>query len=127
MPDTGSHALAALPFGAVMARLEALAGFAASEILMNRLVRASALVARLPMDRPGIDHPDWAALLDAVTVQETRMFRAAAQLDQFRRIVLPDLVAGAKTIRAFDEAITVHSFGGLDGVFGRVWGVVGLH
>jgi chemotaxis protein methyltransferase CheR len=95
VPDTGSHALAALPFGAVMARLEALAGFAASEILMNRLVRASALVARLPMDRPGIDHPDWAALLDAVTVQETRMFRAAAQLDQFRQIVLPDLVAGA--------------------------------
>jgi len=39
----------------------------------------------------------------------------------------PDLVAGAKTIRAFDEAITVHSFGGLDGLFGRVWGVVGLH
>ncbi|NGM20535.1 methyltransferase domain-containing protein [Roseomonas stagni] len=95
MSDAATHALAAPPFGAVMDRLEALAGFAASDVLMNRLVRAASVVARLPMDRAGIDHPDWAALLDAVTVQETRMFRASAQLDQFRQIVLPDLVAGA--------------------------------
>ncbi|WP_203074929.1 CheR family methyltransferase [Falsiroseomonas ponticola] len=96
MADPGSQVLAAPPFGAVMERLEALAGFAASDVLMNRLVRAAALVARVPMDRPGLDHPDWAALLDAVTVQETRMFRASAQLDQFRQIVLPELARGAE-------------------------------
>lgn len=95
MPGAASQALAAPPFGAVMDCLATLSGFAASDVLMNRLLRASALVARLPLDRPGIDHPDWAALLDAVTVQETRMFRAAAQIEAFRSAVLPALVAGA--------------------------------
>ncbi len=94
MPDNGSHALAAPPFGAAMDGLAQLAGFAPSDVLMNRLVRAAALVARLPFDRPSIDHPDWAALLDAVTVQETRMFRAAPQLDAFRGQVLPALTDG---------------------------------
>ena len=95
MPDSASHALAGPPFGAALERLAGLAGFAPSDVLMNRLVRVAPLVARLPFDRAGIDHPDWAALLDAVTVQETRMFRAAAQLQAFRLQVLPDLVAGA--------------------------------
>lgn len=95
MPDSATHALAAPPFGAAMERLAGLAGFAASDVLMNRLVRVAPLVARLPFDRPGIDHPDWAALLDSVTVQETRMFRAASQLEAFRQQVLPALVAGA--------------------------------
>jgi chemotaxis protein methyltransferase CheR len=95
MPDSASHALAAPPFGAAMERLAALAGFAASDVLMNRLVRVAPLVARLPFDRPGIDHPDWAALIDAVTVQETRMFRAVSQLEAFRAQVLPVLVGRA--------------------------------
>ena len=36
---------------------------ASADVLMNRLVRVAPLVARLPFDRPGIDHPDWAALI----------------------------------------------------------------
>lgn len=76
---------------AVQDCLAGLAGFAESDVLRNRLLRAGPLVGRLPLDRPGIDHPDWAALLDAVTVQETRMFRAAAQIAAFRAHVLPVL------------------------------------
>jgi chemotaxis protein methyltransferase CheR len=130
--EAASHALAAPLFGAVMERLAALAGFAASDVLMNRLLRAAPLVARLPMDRSGIDHPDWAALLDAVTVQETRMFRACAQLDQFREIVLPALAARAAG-RALsfvsagcatgEEAWTLAILGARSG---HAWRVLGL-
>lgn len=75
----------------MQARLARLAGFAESDVLRNRLRRAAPLLARLPLDRASIDQPDWAALLDAVTVQETRMFRAAPQLAAFRAQVLPVL------------------------------------
>lgn len=88
MPATS---LALPSFGAVLERLESLVGLAPTDVLLNRLRRASNLVARLPLDHGGIDHPDWAALLDAVTVQETRMFRAAAQIEAFRAHVLPRL------------------------------------
>ncbi|MBU8546753.1 MULTISPECIES: CheR family methyltransferase [Roseomonadaceae] len=89
MPQT---ALAAPALGAVQQGLAALAGFAESDVLRNRLLRAAPLLPRLPLDRASIDHPDWAALLDAVTVQETRMFRAAAQIATFRELVLPTLL-----------------------------------
>lgn len=77
----------------MQARLARLAGFAESDVLRNRLKRAAPLLAKLPLDRASIDQPEWAALLDAVTVQETRMFRAAAQLEAFRAQVLPVLAA----------------------------------
>ncbi|MGG5889628.1 CheR family methyltransferase [Falsiroseomonas sp. HC035] len=73
----------------MQARLARLAGFAESDVLRNRLKRAAPLLARLPLDQANIDQPEWAALLDAVTVQETRMFRAAPQLAAFRTQVLP--------------------------------------
>lgn len=86
-------ALVTPSYGAVQERLAALAGFSESDVLRNRLRRAAPILSHLPLDRPSIDQPDWAALLDAVTVQETRMFRAAAQIAAFRTQVLPALAA----------------------------------
>jgi chemotaxis protein methyltransferase CheR len=80
---------------AVMARLEALVGLAPSAVLRGRLSRAAPLAARLAAREPHLDDPDWAALLDAVTVPETRMFRAAAQLAALREQVLPGLAGAA--------------------------------
>ncbi|TCI00668.1 hypothetical protein EJV46_01430 [Roseococcus sp. SYP-B2431] len=62
-----------------MAALESLAGFAASPVLEARLRRAAALAEACRDIRPDVDEPHWAALLDAVTVQETRLFRHPAQ------------------------------------------------
>lgn len=93
MADALAAPAPAFPFGAVQEKLAGLAGFSESDVLRNRLLRAAPLLSRLPLDRASIDHPDWAALLDAVTVQETRMFRAGAQLDAFRAEVLPVLAA----------------------------------
>jgi chemotaxis protein methyltransferase CheR len=86
---------AADPLAPVLERLRDLAGFAPTEVLRGRLKRAGPLLARLDLGACGLEDPGWAALLDAVTVQETRMFRAAAQLEAFRRLVLPGLAAGA--------------------------------
>ncbi|MGK7861824.1 CheR family methyltransferase [Falsiroseomonas sp. E2-1-a4] len=91
MADSLATPAPALPLGAVQERLAGLAGFSRSDVLRNRLLRAAPILSRLPLDRASIDHPDWAALLDAVTVQETRMFRAAAQIAAFRAEVLPAL------------------------------------
>ncbi|MFH5925948.1 CheR family methyltransferase [Roseomonas xinghualingensis] len=66
-------------FGAVEAGLGELAGLAPSEVLRRRLERAALLLAAIESP-PGLASPGWAALLDAVTVQETRLFRAAPQL-----------------------------------------------
>ncbi|WP_426956745.1 CheR family methyltransferase [Muricoccus radiodurans] len=60
------------------AGLARLAGLAPSEVLRRRLLRA-APSEPLPWP-PDLDHPAWAALLDAVTVGETRLFRSAPQL-----------------------------------------------
>ncbi len=76
--------------------LRDLAGFADTEVLRGRLLRARHLLARLEMTRYGLDEPGWAALLDAVTVQETRMFRAAPQLEAFRARALPGLIKRAQ-------------------------------
>ncbi len=86
---------AADPLAPVLDRLRDLAGFAASDVLRGRLKRAGPLLARLDPGACGLDDPGWAALLDAVTVQETRMFRAAPQIAAFRAAVLPGLVAAA--------------------------------
>ncbi len=71
--------------------LERLVGFAPSDVLLNRLRRASALAAGLRAEEAALDQPGWAALLDALVVPETRMFRAAAQLEVFRAALLPEL------------------------------------
>lgn len=84
-----------LPIEPVLARLRDLAGFADTEVLRGRLARAAPLLRRLDPAACALDQPDWAALLDAVTVQETRMFRACAQLEAFRALVLPRLGARA--------------------------------
>jgi chemotaxis protein methyltransferase CheR len=98
-------------------------------VLRNRLRRARLLLARLPLDRASIDQPDWAALLDAVTVQETRMFRAGAQIAAFRTQVLPVLARrGALTLVSAgcatgEEAWTLAILGAGTGV---PWQVEGL-
>ncbi|MCR0984331.1 CheR family methyltransferase [Roseomonas populi] len=66
--------------------LAALAGLAPSAVLERRLDRAAPLLPSLE-PRPHIDSPGWAALLDAVTVGETRFFRAAPQLLALRDLM----------------------------------------
>ncbi|MBP0493439.1 CheR family methyltransferase [Pararoseomonas indoligenes] len=69
--------------------LAALAGLAPSGVLQRRLERAAPLLQALE-PQPEIDSPGWAALLDAVTVGETRLFRSASQLLTLRGL-MPDL------------------------------------
>lgn len=64
---------------AVMAALGALAGFAPSPVLTSRLRRAGPLLAACDPAAAHPDEPAWGALLDAVTVQETRLYRHPAQ------------------------------------------------
>ncbi len=63
----------------VIAGLAMLAGLAPSPVLAGRLARAPALVQRCAAIPPALDDLHWAALLDAVTVQETRLFRHPSQ------------------------------------------------
>ncbi|WP_159992340.1 protein-glutamate O-methyltransferase CheR [Roseomonas sp. 18066] len=82
--------------------LARLAGLAPSEVLLGRLRRAALLLAgmteaRLPPPDP--EDPFWAALLDAVTVQETRLFRAASQLEALAGLVFPGLRALSRPLR----------------------------
>jgi chemotaxis protein methyltransferase CheR len=76
-----------------------LLGFAPSVVLRQRLTRAAALLPELRGQQPHIDHPGWAALIDAVTVQETRLFRHPALLDAVAAEVLPDLGATGEPLR----------------------------
>lgn len=64
---------------AVLAALGALAGLAPSPVLAARLRRAADLVAACDPHRAHHEDPAWAALLDAVTVQETRLYRHPPQ------------------------------------------------
>ena len=64
---------------AVMAALTELAGLAPSPVLTARLRRAAGLVAACNPASARQDDAAWAALLDAVTVQETRLYRHPAQ------------------------------------------------
>ena len=77
------------------AGLAALVGLAPSEVLWRRLARCARLLPALRLDRPDIDDPAWAAVIDAVTVQETRLFRQPALLAAVEAAVLPALRAAA--------------------------------
>jgi chemotaxis protein methyltransferase CheR len=111
------------------ARLAELVGLAPSPVLTRRLQRVRPLVAQLQGRPSHLDDPVWAELLDAVTVPETRMFRAAAQLEALRSAVLPGL-ARCGTLRLVsagcatgEEAWTLAILAA--GVTGR-WRVEGL-
>jgi chemotaxis protein methyltransferase CheR len=84
---------------AAQAGLGALLGFAPSAVLLRRLDRAAALLPGLHGQQPDIGHPGWAALIDAVTVQETRLFRHPALLEAVATDVLPALGATGGTLR----------------------------
>lgn len=80
----------------MLAALEAMAGFAASPVLEARLRRAGPLAEACDTGRPDPDDPNWAALLDAVTVQETRLFRHPAQCAAVAAL-LPAALAAARS------------------------------
>jgi chemotaxis protein methyltransferase CheR len=83
------------PAAVLLPVLEELVGFAPSEVLLRRLDRARRLAAEVDPRHPSLEDPAWAALLDALTVQETRLFRTASQLLTFRDDCLPALFAAA--------------------------------
>jgi chemotaxis protein methyltransferase CheR len=68
------------------ARLAAVAGLAATPVLRARLDRAGPLALRALEAPP--DSESFAALLDALSVPETRMFRAAPQLEALAECAL---------------------------------------
>jgi chemotaxis protein methyltransferase CheR len=76
------------PLEVAEAALAELAGLAPSPVLAGRLRRAARRLAACELSRPDADDPVWADLLDAVTVQETRLFRHPGQ---FAALALPDL------------------------------------
>lgn len=80
---------------AAAAGLAAVAGFAPSEVLRRRLARCARLLPALRRNPPDIHDPAWAAVIDAVTVQETRLFRHPALLAAVEAAVLPTLRAAA--------------------------------
>jgi len=82
-----------------MAALTRIAGLAPSPVLTARLRRAAHLLpacdlARAHVDAPHFDAPHWATLLDAVTVQETRLFRHPEQCAA-AAAALPERLAAA--------------------------------
>lgn len=79
-----------------MAALTRLAGLASSPVLTARLRRAAHLLPGCDPARAHIDDTGWAALLDAVTVQETRLFRHPAQCAAVAAL-LPERLAAART------------------------------
>ncbi|MDQ1079354.1 CheR family methyltransferase [Pseudoroseomonas cervicalis] len=89
-------------FDAARDGLAALVGLAASEVLCGRLRRAAPLIAAAPaasLAAPGLDDPFWAALIDAVTVQETRLFRTAPQLLALAALAFPALAVPGRPLR----------------------------
>lgn len=76
---------------AAAAGLATLVGFAQSDVLVRRLVRAAPLLPGVSLRRPDIEDAGWAALIDAVTVQETRLFRHPTLLAAIEATVLPEL------------------------------------
>ncbi|MBX9752675.1 MAG: hypothetical protein K5Q68_24010 [Roseococcus sp.] len=74
-------AAAAAREAAVVAALESLAGLAPSSVLTARLKRAAPLLEACDPQAAHVADPAWAALLDAVTVQETRLYRHPSQAD----------------------------------------------
>ena len=93
-----------LPPEAAERALARLAGLAPSAVLRRRLEDAAPLLATLappPSDASFslLDSPPWAALLDAVTVQETRLFRAASQITELAAR-LPSLPGAPRLLSA---------------------------
>lgn len=80
----------------MMARLEALIGLAPGEVSRRRLERNAELLARADHHSLSIDDPAWADVIDAVTIQETRLFRHPAQCMLLHDLVLPDLIEAAR-------------------------------
>ena len=64
-------------------------------MLRRRLARCAGLLPALRRNPPDIHDPAWAAVIDAVTVQETRLFRHPALLAAVEAAVLPTLRAAA--------------------------------
>ncbi|MBS7793147.1 hypothetical protein KTR66_24410 [Roseococcus sp. SDR] len=93
--------------GAVLAALGELAGLAPSPVLSARLRRAADLVAACDPQAAHPEDPAWAALLDAVTVQETRLYRHPPQAD----LVGALLPAGLARARAEDRPLRMLSAG----------------
>ncbi|WP_206930967.1 CheR family methyltransferase [Roseococcus thiosulfatophilus] len=79
----------------VMAAVGRIAGLAPSPVLAGRLAAAAALLPACAAAPEHHDHPAWAALLDAVTVQETRLFRIPAQCAALGAL-LPGIAARAR-------------------------------
>ena len=104
------------------AGLRTLAGLAPSPVLESRLGRAAALLAKLPA-QPLLGDANWAALLDAVTVQETQLFRSPAQLELIERR-LPPLLLRA---RAEGRALRLLSAGCATGEEAFTLAAIGLH
>jgi len=104
------------------AGLRALAGLAPSPVLEARLERAAALLAKLPR-QPQLEDANWAALLDAVTVQETQLFRSPAQLALMER-QLPPLLLQA---RAEGRPLRLLSAGCATGEEAFTLAAIGLH
>lgn len=78
-----------------MAAVGRIAGLAPSPVLAGRIAAASGLLPACAEAPEHHDHPAWAALLDAVTVQETRLFRIPAQCAALGAM-LPRLAARAR-------------------------------
>ena len=90
-----------------MAALGRVAGFAPNPVLRARLDQHEALWAACADAPECHDHPAWAALLDAVTVQETRLFRHPAQCAALAQA----LPARAAAARAEGRALRLLSAG----------------
>ena len=108
--------------------LAALAGLAPSGVLSRRLDRAAPLLGALE-STPALDSPGWAALLDAVTVQETRLFRAAPQLLALASL-MPGLPAQGGPLRLLsagcasgEEAWSLAVLAGAEGMPAEVLGL----
>lgn len=90
--------LAAAPslVAGALARLETLIGLAPGDVSRRRLERHIPLLTLAATRAPDIDDPAWADVIDAVTIQETRLFRHPAQCLVLHDVVLPRLIATAR-------------------------------
>lgn len=94
-------AITAAREAAVAAALESFAGLATSSVLNARLKRAAPLVAACDPVEPDLEDPAWSALLDAVTVQETRLYRHPAQADRAGALMPAGLLRAREQRRGF--------------------------
>lgn len=94
-------AIAAAREAAVVAALESLAGLAPSSVLTARLRRAADLLDACDPAAADVADPAWAALLDAVTVQETRLYRHPSQADRAAALLPAGLLRAREAGRGF--------------------------